>query len=174
VPSLKQLLFLEVEKFPSSSQLEECYEGSPTHITSVWSRCCECIFSFRNYLWDMLFGNGKSEADIKFEQSYCNIFSWSFLSFMSGPISIKKLLLILVCGYNWEGFIYCYSVLVGMRWHQWRNCCSKWRTPSSVSRWVWSIHIGTSDMLSTRSPLTPTEEGAPRALQSLRNHEEPL
>jgi hypothetical protein len=125
----------------------------PTHITSVWSQCCECIFSFRHYLWGVLFGNWKSEADIKFDQSYCNVFSWS-LSFVSWPINIKKLLQILLCGYNWElcKVLYnCYSLLVGMRWHQWKNCCSKWWTLSSVSCWLWSIHIGMSDTLTTRS-----------------------
>jgi hypothetical protein len=37
VPSLKQVLFLEMMKFPSSSQME-CYEGSPppaSHLCGV-------------------------------------------------------------------------------------------------------------------------------------------
>jgi hypothetical protein len=106
---------------------------TPPHITSVWSQCCECVCSFRNYLCGM-FGTWKSETDIKFEQSYYNVFSWSFLNFMSWPINIKQLLQILVCEYNWElcKVLYnCYSLLVGMRWHQWRNCCSKWQAPST-------------------------------------------
>jgi hypothetical protein len=40
----------------------------------------------------MLFGGWRSEADIKFEQPYHNVFSWSFLSFMSRPINIKKII----------------------------------------------------------------------------------
>jgi hypothetical protein len=103
----------------------------------------------------------------------CNVFSWSFLSFTSWPINIKQLLQILVCGCNWElcKVLYnCYSLLVGMRWHQWRNCCSKWQAPSSISCWVWSIHIGTPDTLTTRSPLTP-DWG--RSTQGVRACKEP-
>jgi hypothetical protein len=115
----------------------------------------------------------KSEADVKFEQSCCNLFSWRFLSFMSWAMNIKKWLQILVSGYNWElcKVLYnCYSLPVGRRWQQWRNCCSMWWTPSSVSCRVWSIPIGTSDTLSTRSPLTP--DGGRSA--PVRYHEESL
>jgi hypothetical protein len=127
----------------------------PTHVM-----CVESVLWMRLFLQKLPVGYvvWKSEADIKFEQSCCNLFSWRFLSFMSWAINIRKLLQILVSGYNWElhKVLYnCYSLLVGRRWQQWRNCCSTWWTPSSVSCWVWSIPIGTSDTLTTRSSLTP-------------------
>jgi hypothetical protein len=84
-----------MKKFPSGSQVEECCEGSPPPMSCVWSWCCECVCSFRNYLWGMSFGNWKSEADIKFEQSYCNVFSWSFFKFHGLTNKYKK---------NYQGF----------------------------------------------------------------------